>query len=298
MAGFSDFMKSPKLAFLALFVGGLISILSAFPLIMVSSNTIDPANIVCIVVGLIFVASAIIQTFYKQFRTMTFWALLLAVSLVVPTFVFYLLLVPGLIANAVGFLYAVGATISIAGSIYGLAYTVKSQTLAASLRLLSKIIIVGLVVLTIFLYSVSWLNDNYGLGQPGTELGASCIGQPGISCISPIITQNGSLSAKLGYDTGYTAYNPKLSCISVSNSVSPKNLAYQDFISNGNLSSGETISVTNLQCYPTTGSTHGMLSPIGSEYVGTIWMEYYTSSANTASPQFIKVATFSVKSTS
>ena len=292
MAGFSDFMKSPKLAYLSLFVGGLISILSAFPLVMVTSNTIDPANIVCIIVGLVFVASAILQTFYKRFRTMAFWGLLLAVSLVVPVFVFYLLLVPGLIANAVGFLYAVGAAISIAGVLYGLAYMVESQALAGSLKLLSKVIIVGLIILTIFLYLISAAIPG------GEELAVSCIGQPGISCSNPIITQNGSLSVKLGYNTGYTAYNPELSCISASNSVSPQNLAYQVFISDRNLSSGETISVANLQCYPATGPTYGMLSPIGAGYVGAIWMEYYTSSTNTASPQFIKVATFAVKSTS
>jgi hypothetical protein len=297
MAVFSDLVKGPKLAYLSLFVGGLISILSALPLVMVSSNTIDPANIVCIIVGLVFVASAILQTFYKRLRAMAFWGLLLGVSLVVPVFVFYLLLVPGLIANAVGFFYAVGATISIAGALYGLAYMVQGQTLAGSLKLLSKIIIVGLILL-IFLYSISWLNDNYGLGQPGRTLVPFCIGQPGVACTMPTINQNGSLSIKLTYSTGYTAYNPELSCMASSNSVSPQDLAYQNFISNSSLSSGETISVTNLQCYPTTGPIYGMLSPIGSEYVGVLWMKYYTSPTNTTSPQFIKVATLAVKSTS
>ena len=93
---------------------------------------------------------------------------------------------------------------------------------------------------------------------------------------------------------GYSVHDFELACVSSSNALgNPSELEYQPVAANENWSSGETILVNTLQCYPGTGSTSGMLRPIGSTFIGVIWMK-----SNIPGMQFIKVATVSVKSTS
>jgi hypothetical protein len=155
----------------------------------------------------------------------------------------------------------------------------------------------------------------------GAQLGTSCIGQPGYSCSSPVISQNGALSFTLGQGSGFTAYSAYLACVSGSNTLPPGSIAYYPFNQNGlvqsssyqggtslttqealypsnNIANGGSISIQNLQCYPGPGvPTSGMLSPIGSSFTGTVWMAWGTGSPWTQ-VQYTKIATISVKSSS
>ena len=153
----------------------------------------------------------------------------------------------------------------------------------------------------------------------GAQLGTSCIGQPGYSCSSPSITQNGLLSFSLGLGTGVSATYAWLSCASSANSATPSSMQYYFFDTNGlvilnpnyqgsglglnygsgnNIGSGATLSVQSLPCYPATGGTTGMLTPIGSGFTGTVWMVFEAPGSTSWTPQFTKIATVSVKSTS
>ena len=69
------------------------------------------------------------------------------------------------------------------------------------------------------------------------------------------------------------------------------------YIASNNLVTGTTLNLQNLQCFPGTGGTSGMLSPIGSGFTGTIWMAY-TATGGSWTPQFVKIATVSAKSSS
>lgn len=174
-----------------------------------------------------------------------------------------------------------------------------------------SILIIAVVIASLFSLNVF---------SSGAALGASCIGQVGSSCSAPVITQNGLLSFTLGQPLGSTAYSAYFACISSSNSISGGSATYFAFNTNGlvqtggysggnlligqestnpsnNIVGGTTLNIQGLQCYPATGGATGMLAPIGTKFVGTVWMAWST----TSSPwtvQYTKIITVSAKSSS
>lgn len=141
----------------------------------------------------------------------------------------------------------------------------------------------------------------------GANLGASCVGQPGFSCSQAEISSAGMLTLLLGQGIGYKTYNVLLSCVASSNSLSANLLPYNSIgasgvgypltvASTGNtFSSGSTIPVTNLLCYPGTGGySPTELSPIGTSFTGVIWMSYAATSGGPQ--QYVKIATVSGRS--
>ncbi len=145
----------------------------------------------------------------------------------------------------------------------------------------------------------------------GAQLGTSCIGQPGFSCSQPVISQAGNLSITMGQGIGYTTYNAQIACVSSANSVSANSLIYNAIEANGiiapggtagytatsgnSISSGTTLTLPNIQCFPGTGGYSSIgLSPIGSGFTGVIWLAYATTAGGTG--QYVKIATVSVKS--
>jgi hypothetical protein len=146
----------------------------------------------------------------------------------------------------------------------------------------------------------------------GAQLGTSCIGQPGFSCSQPVISQAGNLSITVGQGIGYTTYNAQIACVSSANSVSPSSLIYNAIEANGiivpgggaagytatsgnSISSGTTLTLPNIQCFPGTGANSPpFLTPIGSGFTGVIWLAYATTLGGTG--QYVKIATVSVKS--
>jgi hypothetical protein len=143
----------------------------------------------------------------------------------------------------------------------------------------------------------------------GADIGATCIGQPGFSCSQSEISSSGVLSLIFGQSVGYKTYNVLLSCVASSNSLSANLLPFNSIgasgtgypltvASTGNtFSSGSTIPVTNLLCYPGSAAySPTELSPLGTSFKGVIWMSY---SATVGGPaQYVKVATVSGKSSS
>jgi hypothetical protein len=174
------------------------------------------------------------------------------------------------------------------------------------------ILIIAVVLATLFSLNVF---------NAGASLGIACIGTPGYSCSLPSITQNGQLTFTLGQGTGNTNYYAWFACASTANAIAtttPNNLQYGYIYANGqiqsayyqggnlalgsyvnsnNIVSSGTITISGLQCYPAAGGTTGMLSPIGSSFTGSIWMVFSAINGQWT-PQFVKIATVSVKSSS
>jgi hypothetical protein len=192
----------------------------------------------------------------------------------------------------------------------------KAQSAMEYLMTYGWAILIIAVVLAV-LFSLNVFNA-------GANLGSSCIGQPGYSCSAASINSGGILTFTLGQGTGSTVYNAVFSCISSANSVAVPGTATQPFNAIGtatsagtinpvqqtssvtvaasnSISNSASITISGLQCYPATGATGapgatGFLYPIGTGFTGTIWMGYASSLGG--SPQFAKIATVSVKSTS
>jgi hypothetical protein len=182
----------------------------------------------------------------------------------------------------------------------GSSYVAKQSGEEAFINVVLTVWIYGMIFLAIVLLSVGQgyscpINPNF-----------NCIGQPGFSCFSPAISQNGILSITLGGGSGATGIEnfAGLACVSSSNSIistnrlGALNLEYQSVIANKTWPSRGTISVNGLQCYPATGPTLGMLSHKGSVFKGEIWLTYYSSNTTPNATEHVEVATFAVRSNS
>ncbi len=191
-------------------------------------------------------------------------------------------------------------------------FALANQNSTTKLRVFATQIVASIPIIVVVILASLFALNFFNGGGSGPSLGTSCIGQPGFSCSSPMITQGGVLSFALGQGLGQTVYNVSIACVSASDSTSPTNYIYNLVGASGSaysrmanpspsdsatsISSGEQLTLTGLQCYPGTGSTSGMLSPIGSTFVGSIWMAY--SSSPGGSQTNVKIATVAVKSSS
>ena len=162
------------------------------------------------------------------------------------------------------------------------------------------------------LYSLNVFNAGASLGG-----GNPCIGQSGISCSKALLTSTGLLSFTIG-NGGASIFNAVFSCVATSNSVSPTSLAYNtltstgvgntiaiypgtagnDIVTSANITNSQTLSISGVQCWPTTGTASSTFSPIGTSFTGQIWMAYNPTSATSPVNQYVKIATIAVKSSS
>ncbi|MDE1865556.1 MAG: hypothetical protein KGH94_02870 [Candidatus Micrarchaeota archaeon] len=160
-----------------------------------------------------------------------------------------------------------------------------------------------IIVVIVALFSLNLFNT------AGPRTLSACIGQPGFSCTNPSINQNGHLTVEFGQGTGYTMYNVSVACVSSANATAPQNLLYNQITAYGStvgspesaslasttsLGIGSQTMLTSIQCYPASGPTLGMLSPLGSSFTGFIYIAYATTPGGTL--QFVKAATMSVAS--
>jgi hypothetical protein len=153
----------------------------------------------------------------------------------------------------------------------------------------------------------------------GSQLGTSCIGQPGYSCSVPAISSNGVLSFTLGLGTGYNIYNVVASCISSASTltagttpfnviggtalaangvaIGPSVTAITYATSTNSIATSSTVLFSGIQCYSgSSGSTPATPTPIGTPFTGTIWLGYTTTGSGQM--YYIKTAAIAVKSSS
>jgi len=130
-----------------------------------------------------------------------------------------------------------------------------------------------------------------GVFSGSSLLGTSCIATPGFLCQNPLLSTSGTLTATIGQENGYTAYNaffyvsPQTASVNSAGFPTP---AYQCTSPAGApLSSGQTVTVS---C-PT-----GLSSPaaIGTSFSGYIWLNYSSTSGGAATISQ-KIATVIVK---
>jgi len=131
-----------------------------------------------------------------------------------------------------------------------------------------------------------------GVFSGSSLLGTSCIATSGFLCQNPILSTSGTLTATIGQENGYTAYNaffyvsPQSSGVNsvgfpttVSQCTSPP--------SGTTLSSGQTVTISCPNVLPSP-------SPIGTSFSGYIWLNYSLTSGGPATISQ-KIATVIVK---
>ncbi|MFP3278286.1 MAG: hypothetical protein RXO43_01855 [Candidatus Micrarchaeota archaeon] len=128
-----------------------------------------------------------------------------------------------------------------------------------------------------------------GVFSGSSLLGTSCIATPGFLCQNPILSPSGTLTATIGQENGYTAYNAYFYVSPQTSSVGTTGFptsAYTCSPSGTTLSSGQTVTIS---C-PT-----GLSSPtIGTSFSGYIWLNYSSTSGGPATISQ-KIATVIVK---
>ena len=167
-----------------------------------------------------------------------------------------------------------------------------------------------------------------GVFGGGSLVGTACVASPGYLCSSPTLGVNGQISFTFGQNTGSTLYDLEFACAATSGSTGlPANMLsfspisstgagvantpanYANSPSSSGFVSGQTISVSGLPCYGTTGlpldvalNWAGLASGTGNAAIGTsfsgyIWLNYTASQCTAATCTWytIKMATLSLK---
>ncbi len=165
-----------------------------------------------------------------------------------------------------------------------------------------------------------------GVFGGGSLVGTACVASPGYLCSSPSLGTNGEIGFQFGQNTGTTIYNLEFACAATSGSSGqPANmLAYSPIAANGlavantialignspsssGFVSGQTITVTGLPCYGTSGTplsasvnpvAAGSGATIGQSFSGYIWFNYTTTECTTFASctwYTVKMATVSLK---
>ena len=154
-----------------------------------------------------------------------------------------------------------------------------------------------------------------GVFSSGALLGTACVAGPGFQCQNPVLLTTGNVAFTFGQSTGATLYNVALGCAATTTGAGLPNIAsltgivlldtgsinggtggaassisasgsavYGNVLKANQLTmvSGQTVSVTGLPCFSSTGAALGTtasLAPIGTSFSGSIWMNYTSSSA-------------------
>ncbi len=159
-----------------------------------------------------------------------------------------------------------------------------------------------------------------GVFGGGSLVGTACVASPGYLCSGPALNSNGELSFQFGQNTGSSIYDIEMACAATSGSTGlPANMAAFSPISTAGVAqantvglsynaivSGQTLSISTLPCYTSTGVALGSaLSPalsgtatIGQSFSGYLWLNYTTqgSAPGGSNPWYtVKMATLSSK---
>jgi len=130
-----------------------------------------------------------------------------------------------------------------------------------------------------------------GVFSGSSLLGTSCIATPGFLCQNPLLSTSGTLTATIGQENGYTAYNAYFYVSPQSSGVGttgfPTTVSQCTSPTPGtNLVSGQTVTIS---------CSTGLSSPtIGTSFSGYIWLNYSSTSGGPATISQ-KIATVIVK---
>lgn len=204
--------------------------------------------------------------------------------------------------------------IIIVSILWVLAYFVAERNMEAALILFFKY--VGIWIFVAFVYLLTPLSP-FCTTTPLS--GPVCASAPGFLCQNPTLSQNGTLSFMFGMElSNQKYYNIQMACAATANTggypnnaqalvnINPSGIAKGNIPGDSNniaLASGETVLVSNLLCYGSTGLPLGSISnpaSIGSPFSGFIWLDYTNSSGipNSINPwQTQKIAIVLVKVT-
>ncbi len=124
-----------------------------------------------------------------------------------------------------------------------------------------------------------------GVFNSSTFAGTSCIGSSGFLCQNPTLVTSGMLTFTFGQNIGSPMYNVQLACaasmasggtpnpITAFNSISSTGVPLIPAPTGNTLVNGQTMIITSLPCYDSTGAQ--ITNPsMGSSYSGYIWVNY------------------------
>ncbi len=120
----------------------------------------------------------------------------------------------------------------------------------------------------------------------GGSTARACVAPGSFSCTNFSVSTSGTLSFTLIQGTGVTIYNPKISCLSLSNSSysSPSNTVIYTSLQQSSLQSGQAIFAHGITCYEQSGPIGGPGWGTGAVFGGNIWINY-TANPGAPSPQ-------------
>jgi len=131
-----------------------------------------------------------------------------------------------------------------------------------------------------------------GVFSGSSLLGTSCIASSGFLCQNPLLSTSGTLTATIGQENGYTAYNAYFYISPQSSGVN--SVGFPTTVSQctsppagTNLVSGQEVTISCPNVLPSP-------SPIGTPFSGYIWLNYSSTSGGPATISQ-KVATVIVK---
>ena len=132
---------------------------------------------------------------------------------------------------------------------------------------------------------------NLGVFNSSTVTGTTCTGATGFTCQSPSLVTNGTMTFLFGQLTGKTLYNVQLECtasIGAGNLPNPINMfnsitnagAMLIYLDSGNsISNGQTITISGLPCYDTSGNRLSSSQVVGASYSGYVYVNYTIQNA-------------------
>ena len=144
-----------------------------------------------------------------------------------------------------------------------------------------SILLIGLVLAALYAFVV--FNST-------SVTGNACIPASGYLCQNPVLDTTGLITFTFGQVSGTTIYNVQLTCAATNSGGLPLEnpaLAFNSIATNGfalsssntgnSLGNAQTVTVSALPCYGTTGSLFGAQS-LGTGFNGYVWVNYTTSS--------------------
>ena len=150
-----------------------------------------------------------------------------------------------------------------------------------------------------------------GVFNGGAAIGNSCVPTSGFFCRNQQLVTAGTLTFNFGQDTGSPLYNFQLACtasanslgfpypITAFNSISSAGAVLPSSNAAGNfLGNGQTMTISSLPCYGTTGTVLGS-TLVGTSFTGFIWVNYTANpgTATAATNPWRTVKAASIKAT-
>jgi len=166
-------------------------------------------------------------------------------------------------------------------------------------------IVVAVIIIAVVVYAILFYQFPIGTA-PITTI---CLPDSGFLCNHPVMNANGQLSFNFGEAMGAPIFNISMGCTAGTNSTGHpiSNAMFEDIYNHtnmttyGNLTSGQVIRISGIQCYGQNGrpfNNNSTGEPVGTQFNGYIWIKYWSNNGSVRPYNItLQVATVAVKVT-